>query len=185
MKRPTQPLPNRPGGYLQLESYSSLQRLYMLLEGAEKVGRKVRLQRGDTEAVCRRVIEGFALERAGGLLDEKRPLEEGDITLHPALIALTVGDFAPLRSALTLEYSLSFTFALGFTRERTLILKPSAVYKAKTAPKARGLQEAPAVETFADLASEPLLPDSVKFYPRRFSGEEWRVLLERACGVRV
>ena len=185
MKRPTQPLPNRPGGYLQLESYSSLQRLYMLLEGAEKVGRKVRLQRGDTEAVCRRVIEGYTLERAGGLLDEKRALEADDITLHPALIALAAGDFAPLKSALTLEYKLSFTFALGFTRDRTLILKPSAVYKPHPQQKARGLQEAPAVEIFADLASEPLISDSVKFYPRRFSSEEWRVLLERACGVRV
>jgi len=185
MKRPTQPLLNRPGGYLQLESYSSLQRLYMLLEGAEKVGRKVRLQRGDTEAVCRRVIEGYSLERAGGLLDEKRALEADDITLNPALIAVAAGDFAPLKSALTLEYSLSFTFALGFTRDRTLILKPSALYKPQAVQKTRGLEKAPAIDTFSDLASEPLIPDSVKFYPRRFSGEEWRVLLERACGVRV
>ena len=185
MKRPIQPLPNRPGGYLQLESYSSLQRLYMLLEGAERVGRKVRVQRGDSEEACRRVIEGYALERAGGLLDEKRALEEGDITLHPALIALAAGDFAPLKNTLTLEYSLSFTFALGFTRDRTLILKPSAVYKPHATHKARGVREAPVVEALADLVSKPFIPDSVKFYPRRFSGEEWRVLLERACGVRV
>jgi|GEM_PF-1491482 len=185
MKRPTQPLPNRPGGYLQLESYSSLQRLYMLLEGAERAGRKVRLQRGDSEETCRRVIEGYTLERAGGLLDEKRALEEGDITLHPALIALAAGDFGPLKHTLTLEYSLSFTFALGFTRDRTLILKPSAVYKPQAVQKTRGMEEARTVETFTDLQSEPLIPDSVKFYPRRFSGEEWRVLLERACGVRV
>ncbi len=184
MKRPTQPLQSRPGGYLQLESYSSLQRFYMLLEGAERAGRKVRLQRGDTEEACRRVIEGYALERAGGLLDEKRALEADDLKEHPALMALAAGEFGPLKHTLTLEYSLSFTFALGFTRARTLILKPSAVYKAHTrAPNA--LQEARAVDSFADLESEPTIPDSVKFYPRRFSGEEWRVLLERACGVRV
>ena len=184
MKRPTQPLSTYPGGYFQLESYSSLQRLWMLLEGAERAGRKVRLQRGDTEETCRRVVEGYTVERAGGLLDERRALEE-DITLHPALIALAVGDFGPLKDTLTREYSLNFSFTLAFTKNRTLILKASAVYKVHPRGQVQGLDEARAIQNFADLEPEPTLPDSAKFYPRRFSKEEWRVLLERACGVRV
>ncbi|MFD1730412.1 hypothetical protein ACFSC4_03775 [Deinococcus malanensis] len=46
-ERPTRPIAAKPAGYLELARYSSLGRLWSLLSGAQRAGRKVSLIRGD------------------------------------------------------------------------------------------------------------------------------------------
>lgn len=160
--RPIQPLPFKPAGYLQLESYSSLRRFWTYLDAAERAGRRVLVPRNESEAACRRRIEGFTLGGAGVMLDAEKAAREVDEGLvpHPALIALAGGDPAPLREFLNEAYELRLTFVLGFVKTRDLILKPEFVYK-------------------------PLGEDVLKarLVPRRFGRDELRFLLERACGM--
>ncbi|MBB6098471.1 hypothetical protein HNR42_001905 [Deinobacterium chartae] len=162
--RPHRPLAYAPAGYLQLERYSSLKRFWDLTEGAERTGRRVRPVRGDAEDVCRRVIEGFALEGAGGLVDLERAaaeIEDG-LSPHPALLALAAADPEPLKALLSEAYRLEISFALAFTRARDLVLKATSAYKPLEAPG-------------------PL--PGLSFVPRRFSRDELRFMLHRACGL--
>ncbi|WP_027481314.1 hypothetical protein [Deinococcus pimensis] len=162
MSRPSEPLPAKPAGYLHLESYSSLRRLWTFLDAAERAGRRVVVTRGDTDATCRRRVEGYALKPAGALLDVQRATTELDeeFGLHPALLALASGDPAPLVRLLDETYELRATFTLAFTRSRDLVMKP-------------------------DLRYVPLGPDELglKLVPRRLSRDELRFLLHRACGM--
>lgn len=164
LDRPNVPLPHRPAGYQQMESYSSLRRFWAMLDAAARAGRTVRPPRGDSELTCRRRIEGYAVPGAGGLLDVQRALDslEEGLVPHPALLALLAGDPDPLRALLSAEYELRASFVLAFTRSRDLILKPELKY--------------------APLAGEPL-PRDLTLAPRRFSRDELRFLLERAVGL--
>jgi len=139
-----------------------LRRFWAYLDAAEQAGRRLSLVRNDREGTCRRRIEGYRVERAGGLLDVQRALSEVEdgMVAHAALIALGAGDPLPLRSVLDEAYALRATLVLGFTRSRDLILKPELAFVPR---------------------GEDVL--GVKFVPRRFSRDELRVLLARACGL--
>lgn len=158
--RPTKPLPFKPAGYVTLEGYSSLKRFWSYLDFAERAGRRVSLPRGDDEATCRRRIEGYELRGAGGLLDvDKATLEVDEgMVAHPALVALAGGDPELLKAFLSEAYTLRATFTLGFTKTRDLVLKP-------------------------DFAFKPLGEDAlgVKLVPKRFSKDELRFMLDKAC----
>ncbi len=160
--RPTEPLPFKPAGYLQMESYSSLKRFWTYLEFAERAGRRLVVTRGDKDVTCRRRIEGYTLARAGGLVDVDRASAELDdgMAAHPALLALAGGDPAPLAAVLDETYVLRVNLTLALTRSRDLILKP-------------------------DLTYVPLEQDvlHVRLVPRRFGRDELRFMLERACGL--
>ncbi len=164
-QRPTEPLLEKPAGYQSMESYSSLRRLWTFLDAAERAGRRLTLVRGDPETRARRRIEGFALPFAGALLDV--PKVEAAILdgfeSHPALFALAAGDPAPLRAALDAGYDLHVTFTLALTRSRDLILRPDLRYLPHP--------------------GAPALPGDLPLLPRRFSRDELRFMLERACGL--
>ncbi|MFC4456488.1 hypothetical protein [Deinococcus sonorensis] len=166
--RPTQPLTAKPAGYLQLESYSSLKQLWSYLEAADRAGRRLTLQRGDTEQTCRRRIQGYHLPNAGGLVDASRveaALADG-LALHPALISLLSGDVGPLQVTLNEGYDLHCDFVLALTSGRDLIVRPELRYR-------------PSEFTPPNLP----LPADVPLHPRRFGRDELRLLLDRACGL--
>lgn len=149
---------------MELERYSSLRRLWTYLDAAERAGRQVTTPRGAPEGQCRRRISGFELPAAGPLLDLDRvtaSLDDG-FEVHPALTALLGGDAAPLRALMDEAYLLSVVFVLAFTRDRDLILKPELQY----VPRGGGA---------------PALSRDVTLVPRRFTRDELRYLLERAC----
>ena len=160
--RPTTPLPFKPAGYLQLESYSSLRRFWSFLDAAERAGRRLSIVRGDQDATCRRRIEGFALKGAGALVDTDKALREVEDGPIPGveLLALTAGDPRPLQEMLSERYELQVTVTLGFTKSRDLIARPDFTFKS-------------------------IGPDEVgvRFGPRRFSRDELRHLLHRACAL--
>ncbi|GGJ32513.1 hypothetical protein [Deinococcus roseus] len=163
--RPTQPLPETPNGYMQLENYSSLKRLWVYLQGASAQGLTVRTLRSDPEEACRRHISGYQLLKAGGLLDPARTLKHLDehvYTPDPTLLAALDSDFDPLKQLLSEEYLLKIEFTLAFTRNRQLVLKAAAQY-------------VPLPEASVKL--------DLKLEPRRFSRDEWKVMLDRACGL--
>ena len=164
-QRPSEPLPDKPAGYQSMESYSSLRRLWTYLDAAERTGRSVRPVRGDPETRARRRIEGFALPFAGGLLDVAK-VEAASLDgfeSHPALFALAAGDPTPLRTALDQDYDLQVTLTLALTRSRDLILRPDLRYQPHP-------------------GATPL-PGDLPLLPRRFSRDELRYVLERACGL--
>lgn len=164
-QRPSEPLPDKPAGYLSLESYSSLRRLWTFLDGAERAGRRLSLLRGDTEASARRRIEGYALPFAGGLLDVAKveaAIADG-FESHPALFALAAGDAAPLRAELDRNFDLHAGLTLALTRSRELVLRPELRYRPHP-------------------GAAPL-PGDLPLTARRFSRDELRVVLERACGL--
>ncbi|PYE55373.1 hypothetical protein [Deinococcus yavapaiensis] len=158
--RPSKPLPFKPAGYVTLEGYSSLKRFWSYLDFAERAGRRVTVPRGDDEETCRRRIEGYELRGAGGLLDvDKARLEVDEgMVAHSALVALAAGDSELLKALLSEMYTLRVTFTLGFTKTRDLVLK-------------------------SDFGFKPLREDvlSVKLVPKRFSKDELRFMLDKAC----
>lgn len=163
--RPSEPLPDKPAGYLSLESYSSLRRLWTFLDGAERAGRRLSLLRGDHESSARRRVEGYTLPYAGGLLDVTRVeafIADG-FEGHGALLSLAAGDPAPLRATLDAAYDLHASFTLALTARRELILRPELKYRPH--------------------GGEGSLPADLPLLPRRFSRDELRYLLERACGL--
>ncbi|GEM46132.1 hypothetical protein [Deinococcus cellulosilyticus] len=163
--RPIQPLPDVPNGYMQLENYSSVKRLWTYLQGASQQGLLVRPLRTDSEEVCRRLISGYQLPAAGVLIDQAKTLkylDEHVYTPHPTLMAALEGNFEPLKLLLSESYVLKIDFTLAFTRSRQLVMKTSA-------------QFVPLPE-----ATEKL---DLKLEARRFTRDEWRVLLDRACGL--
>lgn len=163
--RPTKPLEDTPQGYMQMENYSSVKRLWTYLQGADSKGLHIRLLRTDTEDVCRRHLSGYQLANAGFLLDQSRTLKHLDehvYSPHPTLLAALEGDFAPLKTLLSEHYVLKVDFVLGFTRLRQLVLKPTALY-------------VPKPETTEKL--------DLKLEPRRFGRDEWKVMLDKACGL--
>lgn len=166
--RPGQPIPGRPAGYLQLESYSSLKKFWTYLSAATAAGRRVTLTRGDSLDTCRRRIAGYRLPNAGGLIDTARVLAalEDGLTPHPALLALLQGEPEALRLTLNEGYDLCLDFVLAFTVSRDLIVRPELKYRpSEFVPPA-----------------DPL-PSDVPLVPRRFARDELRVLLDRACGL--
>ncbi len=164
--RPSEPLPNKPGGYLGLATYSSLGRFWTYLSAAARAGREVGVVRGDDERVCRRRIAGHTLEGAGVLLDvaKVRSEVEDGLEPHPALIALLGGESGPLREVLSARYLLRVNFVLALTRQRELIVRPEF----KFVPKPGEL---------ADLPADVPLP------AKRMGRDELRFLLDRACGL--
>lgn len=159
--RPAEPLSYKPAGYLQLESYSSLRRFWSYLDGAERVGRRVSIVRGDSDNACRRRIEGYALVNAGALLDLERAGQEIEDTIAGfELLALAAGDPRPLQEALSERFELRAAFVLAFTRSRDLVLRPELSYKA--------------------LEGDDL---GVKLFPKRFGRDELRFMLDKACGL--
>lgn len=150
---------------MQLENYSTVKRLWTYLQGADTQGLLVRPLRTDSEEVCRRVISGYQLKHAGALIDQARTLkylDEHIYTPHPTLLSALDGDFDPLKALLTEAYVLKIDFTLAFVRTRQLVLKTSALF-------------VPLPDT-----SEKL---DLKLEPRRFSRDEWRVMLDKACGL--
>ena len=166
--RPGQPISGRPGGYLQLESYSSLKKFWSYLNQATAAGRRLTLVRGDTLDTCRRRISGYHIPNAGGLIDTARVLAalEDGLTPHPALLSLLAGDPDPLRQTLNEGYDLSLEFVLAFTTTRDLIVRPEL--------KFRPSEFVPPTDP---------LPTDVPLTPRRFARDELTVLLDRACGL--
>lgn len=164
--RPTEPLPSKPAGYLNLATYSSLGQLRRYLAAAAQAGREVKLVRGESEKVCRRRIAGHTLEGAALLLDQARLLEalEDGLEPHPALIALLGSDHMPLRELLNAHYVLRLNFVLAFTRERDLIVRPEFKFLPKVGEKAA-------------------LPTDLPLVTKRMGRDEIRFLLDRACGV--
>lgn len=164
LTRPTQPLAQKPAGYLGLATYSSLGVFWSYLAGAQGQGRVVSVVRGDELPTCRRRIAGYTVAGAGFLLDEAKLLAQLDEGLepHPALLALLGGDPLPVREVLSTHYGLQANFVLAFTRGRDLILRPE--FK------------------FVPLAGH-ILPTDLSLSARRLGRDELHVLLKRACGL--
>ncbi len=159
--RPAEPLAIKPAGYLQLESYSSLRRFWSYLDGAERVGRRVSMMRGDAENICRRRIEGYSLANAGALLDIEKAEQEIEETIAGfELLALAAGDPRPLQTLLSERYELRAAFVLALTKARDLIVRPELNYKV--------------------LEGDDL---GVKLVPKRFGRDELRFMLDKACGL--
>jgi hypothetical protein len=173
--RPKVPIPNEPRGFFELERYSSIKRLWDLLEGCHKNGFTIRVPPRTEANQCRRAIEGLTRDRAGGLIndavllaqlmeDEEVTLESFNLEPEPrqAISALLQGYRVPLVDVLNQSYRLEFDVQLGFTARRELIMKASATY-----------------EAIGDL--EPPFPDSFKLEPIRWRRDDYKVLIERAA----
>ncbi|ACO46031.1 hypothetical protein DEDE109153_02185 [Deinococcus deserti] len=165
-ERPTRPIPAKPAGYLELARYSSLGRLWSLLSGAQRAGRRVSLVRGDAPETARRRISGYALPGAGVFIDTARILSdlEDGFEPHPALLALLAGDPGSLRTELNAHFELQLDFVVALTAGRDLIARPEFRY----APIVPGLST---------------LPADLPLRARRLPRDEVHLLLQRACGL--
>lgn len=165
-ERPRRPLSAKPAGYVGLATYSSLGRLWAMLDAASRAGRSVSVVRGDPPEAARRRISGYTLRGAGLFVDTERllrDLEDGFET-HPALLALMAGDAGPLRDTLNAGYELRLDFTVALTAGRDLILRPEFRY-------------APLPEN-----ADPL-PSTVTLRTRRMGRDELHLLFQRACGL--
>jgi hypothetical protein len=140
--KPRVPLAQAPGGYMVLESYSSLKRYWDLLHSLRARGLSVVVPPRGTAEQCRRAVHGIQYPRAGGLLDadalraellnENGPWALEVFTLggeaQEAITRLLEGDREPLRVLLDEHYVLSFDLLLAFTAERQLVCRSSTQF---------------------------------------------------------
>ncbi|HET6398737.1 MAG TPA: hypothetical protein VFH47_04210 [Candidatus Thermoplasmatota archaeon] len=140
--RPRVPLAQAPGGYMTLESYSSLKRYWDVLRDLASRGFAVAVPpRGSLEQ-CRRTVQGIRYPRAGGLLDAEALRgellnENGPWALEVfnlegeaqgAVASLIEGDREPMRALLNNHYVLNLDLLLAFTAERKLVCRAAAQF---------------------------------------------------------
>ncbi len=172
--KPRVPLPLSPRGFVELERYSSLKRLWDLLEGLHRQGYELRVPKRVSAEQCRREVLGLSRGGAGGLLDAAALIaklgEDEDaildaFSLEPealrAVNRLLEGDKAELVALLNRDYRLEFQIQLCFTARRQLMLKADASF-----------------ETLPDVL--PVFPVSWTLKPVRWRRDDYRQLLERA-----
>jgi hypothetical protein len=173
--KPRVPVPNAPRGFVELERYSSIKRLWDWLEGMHRHGFEVRVPKRVPVEQCRREILGITRDGAGGLLDAASLLEllgkdETAIleafSLEPealrAVNDLLEGDRSGVTALLNRDYRLVFDVQLCFTARRELMLKADASF-----------------EAFADRV--PVFPSSWALKPVRWRRDDYRQLLDRAA----
>jgi hypothetical protein len=173
--RPKTPMPEKPRGFMTLEHYSSLKRFWDFLVGFDRAGLEVIVPSRSPEDHCRRTIKGVRRENAGGILDVFSLLsamnDDEDTVLasfnlgqeaQAAVIELLAGNAKGVQNILSTHYALEFDLQLGFTRDRTLVLKAETKYTPKL---------------------EPILPKEWPLRANRFGRDEYKMLLERASGA--
>jgi hypothetical protein len=173
--KPRVPVPDAPRGFVELERYSSIKRLWDWLEGLHQHGFEVRVPKRVPPEQCRREVVGMARTGAGGLLndaglldllgkDETAILEA--FSLEPDVLAAVnrflEGDRTGVVAVLNRDYRLVFEVQLCFTARRELMLKADANF-----------------EAFADRV--PPFPASWDLKPMRWRREDYRQLLDRAA----
>ncbi|MFC4425469.1 hypothetical protein [Deinococcus navajonensis] len=165
-ERPSRPIPAKPAGYVELARYSSLGRLWSMLAGAQRAGRKVSLVRGDLPETARRRVSGYALPGAGIFVDVARLTEDlsDGFQPHPALVALLSGDGGPLRAELNSHFELRLDFVVALTAARDLVARPEFRFT----PIVPGLST---------------LPADLNLRARRLPRDEVHLLIQRACGL--
>jgi hypothetical protein len=174
--KPRVPVPNAPRGFVEMERYSSIKRLWDWLEGLHAHGFEVRVpKRGGTLGDCRREVRGLTKTGAGGLLDTNALLEllgKDDtaileaFSLEPealrAVNQILEGDKSALVAILNRDYRLVFQIQLCFTVRRELMLRADASF-----------------EAFEDRM--PLFPVGWNLKPVRWRRDDYRQLLDRAA----
>ena len=173
--RPRVPVPDAPRGFVEMESYSNIKRLWDWLGGLHAQGFEVRVPKRGSLEHCRREIVGITKTGAGGLLDtpallEKLGKDEDAIleafSLDPAALsavnALLEGDKSGVVALLNRDYRMVFQIQLCFTARRQLLLKADSSF-----------------EAFEDRL--PVFPVSWNLKPVRWRRDDYRQLLDKAA----
>jgi hypothetical protein len=164
---------------MRLEHYSSLKRYWDFLSGFDRAGLEIAVPQRSPDDHCRRNIKGIQRNNAGGILDVFALLSAmnddedsvlASFSLGPeaqtAVKALLAGDPKGIQTILSQHYRLEFELQLGFTRERSLVLKADTKYRPTPAT-----------------TPEQLLPKEWPLRANRFGRDEYKMLLERASGA--
>jgi hypothetical protein len=173
--KPRVPVPDAPRGFVELERYSSIKRLWDWLEGLHRQGFEILVPKRAIPEHCRREVRGLSRSGAGGLLDDAALIEllgkdetailEAFSLEREALAAvnrLLAGDRSGVVALLNRDYRLVFQIQLCFTARRELMLKADASF-----------------EAFSDRI--PPFPASWNLKPVRWRREDYRQLLDRAA----